>query len=121
MLFIDYKLKCVKRSLNIVKETSSEYHCTCPVCGDGGFKVNKSNGKYQAFKCGCDLKDIRESIRPWSEVTENQPHPKVKPNPKNPFSRAYRAEKGTESKISLARLPCLYQFTKCLLCIQHQQ
>ncbi len=93
--------------LNIVKETSSEYHCTCPVCGDGGFKINKSNGKYQAFKCGCDVKDIRESIRPWSEVTENQPQQKVKPNPKKPVSRAAQAEKGTESKISLARLPFL--------------
>ena len=52
--------------LNIVKETYQEYHCTCPVCGDGGFKVNKKDGKYQAFKCGCDVKDIRQAIRPWS-------------------------------------------------------
>ena len=58
--------------LNVVKETSSEYHCTCPVCGEGGFKVNKKDGKYKAFKCGCEAKDIREAIRPWSEVTEAQ-------------------------------------------------
>lgn len=58
--------------LNVVKETSSEYHCTCPVCGDGGFKVNKKNGKYQGFKCGCDVKEIREVVRPWREVKENQ-------------------------------------------------
>jgi putative DNA primase/helicase len=38
------------------------------VCGDGGFKVNKKNGSYQAFKCGCEVKDIREAVRPWSEV-----------------------------------------------------
>ncbi len=27
--------------LKVVKETSNEYHCLCPVCDDGGFKVNK--------------------------------------------------------------------------------
>jgi putative DNA primase/helicase len=53
--------------LKVVKETSGEYHCLCPVCEDGGFKINKSNGKYQAFKCGCEVKDIREAIRPWDE------------------------------------------------------
>ncbi|MBW4532492.1 MAG: hypothetical protein KME09_01000 [Pleurocapsa minor HA4230-MV1] len=55
--------------LNVVKETSNEYHCTCPVCGDGGFKINKKNGSYQAFKCGCEIKDIREAISPWSEAS----------------------------------------------------
>ncbi len=54
--------------LKVVKETASEYHCLCPVCGDGGFKIDKKEGKYHAFKCGCDLKEIREAIRPWSEV-----------------------------------------------------
>ncbi|WP_052055874.1 phage/plasmid primase, P4 family [Myxosarcina sp. GI1] len=54
--------------LEIVKETGSEYHCKCPVCGDGGFKIKKKTGKYQAFKCGCEVKDIREAIRPWKEV-----------------------------------------------------
>jgi putative DNA primase/helicase len=58
--------------LKVVKETSVEYHCLCPVCGDGGFKINKSNGKYQAFKCGCEVKDIREAVRPWSEVKAMQ-------------------------------------------------
>jgi putative DNA primase/helicase len=58
--------------LKVVKETSVEYHCLCPVCEDGGFKINKSNGKYQAFKCGCEVKDIREAVRPWSEVKAMQ-------------------------------------------------
>ena len=59
--------------LNVVKETSNEYHCLCPVCGDGGFKVNKKQGSYKAFKCGCETKEIREAVRPWSEATEEQP------------------------------------------------
>ncbi len=93
--------------LNIVKETGSEYHCTCPVCGDGGFKVSKSNGKYQAFKCGCDVKDIREAINPWSEVTRERSRNK------NSFrsnfkSSNYREKNGTPTnQISLARLPFL--------------
>ncbi len=56
--------------LKVVKETRSEYHCLCPVCSDGGFKIEKKSGKYHAFKCGCEVKDIREAIRPWSEVTK---------------------------------------------------
>ncbi|MGB3312322.1 MAG: DUF3987 domain-containing protein [Nodosilinea sp.] len=40
-------------SLTIVKETPCEYHCKCPVCGDGGFKIDKRTGKYDTFKCGC--------------------------------------------------------------------
>ena len=54
--------------LKVVKETSREYHCLCPVCKDGGFKIDKKDGKYQAFKCRCEIKEIREAIRPWSEV-----------------------------------------------------
>src|SRR5210317_2225169 len=58
--------------LNVVKQTSVEYHCTCPVCGDGGFKIEKKSGKYQAFKCRCEVKDIREAIRPWSEARSHK-------------------------------------------------
>jgi putative DNA primase/helicase len=39
--------------LEIVKESSTDYHCTCPLCGDGGFKIDKRSGKYNTFKCGC--------------------------------------------------------------------
>ena len=51
--------------LNILKETATEYHCSCPVCNEGGFKIEKKSGKYNAFKCNCDLRAIREAIRPW--------------------------------------------------------
>lgn len=54
--------------LQVVKETSSEYHCLCPVCGDGGFKINKKQGSYKAFKCGCETKEIREAVSPWSKA-----------------------------------------------------
>ena len=59
--------------IKIVKETSSDYHCKCPKCGDGGFKIDKATGKYNAFKCNCEINDIRECIRPWEEVQKSRP------------------------------------------------
>ena len=71
--------------IEIVKTTSTEYHGLCPVCGDGGFKIDKRTGKYNAFKCGCDIKDIREAIKPWSEVLEE-----LKANQKTVRPKQYR-------------------------------
>ena len=83
--------------LNIIKETPTEYHCSCPVCSDGGFKIEKKTGKYNAFKCNCDLRAIREAIRPWSEVKEQSGSRKSQDNP--------RKEQGTQKPAKLARLP----------------
>ncbi len=83
--------------LNVIKETPTEYHCSCPVCDEGGFKINKNNGKYYPFKCHCDLKAIREAIRPWKEVQEQSESRKSKDKP--------RTKKGTQKPASLARLP----------------
>lgn len=62
--------------LNIVKETTSEYHCTCPVCGDGGFKIEKDTGLFNAFKCGCEIPKIREAIKPLAQAFEEILPPK---------------------------------------------
>jgi replicative DNA helicase len=67
--------------LNIVKETTTEYHCTCPVCGDGGFKIEKETGVFNAFKCGCEIPKIREAIKPLSQAFEEI----LPPRPVNPF------------------------------------
>ncbi len=49
--------------LEVVKETNTEYHCQCPSCGDGGFKVNKHSGKYFAHKCGCmDTEEGKKAV-----------------------------------------------------------
>jgi putative DNA primase/helicase len=90
--------------LKVVKETSSEYHCLCPVCGDGGFKVNKKNGSYQAFKCGCEVKDIREAVRPWSKVQESQSNNFVQPQPKKTASNSSLTFASNIEEVSLARL-----------------
>ena len=71
--------------IEIVKKTPGEYHCKCPVCGDGGFKIDRATGKYNAFKCGCATEEIREAIRPWSEVLEES-----KANQKTVRPRQYR-------------------------------
>ena len=82
--------------LNIIKETPTEYHCSCPVCDEGGFKINKNNGKYYPFKCNCDLRAIREAIRPWREVKEQSGERNSRDTPKT--------KKGTQKSAFLARL-----------------
>ncbi len=89
--------------LNVIKETPTEYHCSCPVCSDGGFKIEKKTGKYNAFKCHCDLRAIREAIRPWSEVKDESGGRKSKDNP--------RKQKGIQTPAFLARLPEIPQAT----------
>ena len=49
--------------LNVVKETTTEYHCKCPICNDGGFKIQKNTGAYKAFKCEHNTPDDRRQIR----------------------------------------------------------
>ncbi len=39
----------------------------CPVCEGHNLSINPSNGKYQCFN-NCQCSDIREAIKPWSEV-----------------------------------------------------
>ncbi len=80
--------------LNIIKETPTEYHCSCPVCNEGGFKIEKKSGKYNAFKCNCDKKAIREAIRPWKEVKEESDGRKSKDDLKR--------RKGTQKPAKLA-------------------
>ncbi|ODH00707.1 hypothetical protein A4S05_31975 [Nostoc sp. KVJ20] len=41
----------------------------CPACGGHNLGINPSNGKYQCFN-NCQCPDIREAIKPWSEVVE---------------------------------------------------
>lgn len=63
--------------LTVVKETETEYHCECPLCGDGGFKIDKKTGKYSSFKCNCNntpegKKAIIEKISPKKSVRPKQ-------------------------------------------------
>ena len=91
-----FDIRTYLERLNIIKETSTEYHCSCPVCQEGGFKINKNNGKYYPFKCHCDLKAIREAIRPWREVKEQSDQRNSRDN--------QRSKKGIQKPVKLARL-----------------
>lgn len=71
--------------LTVVKELPDELHCYCPVCGDGGFKINKTSGLYHTFKCGCmdtiaGKKAVIEAVYPKSDrppLTDKK-HPRAK-------------------------------------------
>ncbi|BDA76584.1 helicase superfamily 3 (plasmid) [Calothrix sp. PCC 7716] len=39
----------------------------CPACGGNDLQINEETGKYKCFN-GCENKDVREAIKPWSEV-----------------------------------------------------
>lgn len=75
--------------LNIVKETSSEYHCTCPLCGAGGFKIDKKTGRYFTFVCDCmdtdqGKKAIIQAIAPLEPRYEPLPYRPRLSQPKTP-------------------------------------
>lgn len=72
--------------VQVVKETSHDYHGLCPSCNESGFKIDKKTGKYQGFKCGCKTESIREAIKPWSEVVQES-----KANQKSVKPKQYRA------------------------------
>ena len=73
--------------LNIVKETSSEYHCTCPSCESGGFKIDKKTGRYFTFACGCmdtdeGKKAVIQAIAPLGRQDRNySPRRQARPKP----------------------------------------
>ncbi|MDZ8083362.1 MAG: hypothetical protein RMX35_30395 [Nostoc sp. DcaGUA01] len=56
----------------------------CPACGGHNLSINPSNGKYSCYN-DCLHRDIREAIKPWSEVLEERklgteaPQPRLKP------------------------------------------
>jgi putative DNA primase/helicase len=78
--------------LNVVKETSTDYHCTCPVCGDGGFKIEKRSGKYNTFKCGCmDTPEGKKAV--INELAPRDNNQKA-PRPKQVRRWIYRDRQG---------------------------
>lgn len=97
--------------IEVVKETSSEFHCKCPVCGDGGFKIDKRIGKYSAFKCGCSTRSIRDAIEPpvrQGETDYTAPIKRIRPAQTrdfvytdingNPTVRVHRVDDGEGGK-----------------------
>lgn len=76
----EFKILDYLDSLQVVKETHTEYHCKCPVCNDGGFKIKKADGKFSPFKCDCSIQQIREAIKPLKEAfAEVAPSKPIRP------------------------------------------
>ncbi|HEY9799866.1 MAG TPA: hypothetical protein V6D25_05855 [Leptolyngbyaceae cyanobacterium] len=55
----------------------------CPACGGHNLSINPNNGKYSCYN-ECLHRDIREAIKPWSQVLEERklgqtPPPKARP------------------------------------------
>ena len=90
--------------LEVVKETNTEYHCKCPSCGDGGFKVNKHSGKYFAHKCGCmdtaeGKKAVISAIAPRKSIRPKQKRVWEYPDRNgNPLVRVIRIDDGKGGK-----------------------
>lgn len=53
----------------------------CPVCNGNDFTINPETRAYQCWH-GCDVDEIREAIRPFSEIYQPSPPRQVKRSPK---------------------------------------
>ncbi len=51
--------------------TKEKNKYVCPVCSGNNLGIEPETGKYQCFS-GCECKDIREALKPWTEVLNEQ-------------------------------------------------
>jgi predicted P-loop ATPase len=60
-----FDIRDYRDSLTPAKK-KGKFHC--PVCGDPNLSIDNKTGGYTCYKGGCSASEIREAIRPWSEV-----------------------------------------------------
>ena len=82
----------------------------CPVCEGHNLSINPGSGKYSCFN-ECDRSDIREALKPWSEVLaerkQNNPVPRT-PAPKKPGSTSKKPQQPIplpSGELAIATLP----------------
>ncbi|MEA5504999.1 DUF5906 domain-containing protein [Halotia wernerae UHCC 0503] len=70
-LLLDNSLKTfdIRNFIDQLEPTKEKNKYICPVCEGHNLSINPSNGKYQCFN-NCQCPDIREAIKPWSQVLE---------------------------------------------------
>ncbi|MBD2458469.1 hypothetical protein H6G80_30935 [Nostoc sp. FACHB-87] len=74
----------IRNFLDQLEPAKEKNKYICPACGGHNLSVNPSNGKYSCYN-DCLHRDIREAIKPWSEVLEERklgtytPLPRFKP------------------------------------------
>ncbi|MFM7408336.1 MAG: DUF5906 domain-containing protein [Cuspidothrix sp.] len=71
----------IRKFLDQLSPAKGNNRYICPVCQGENLTVDPKTGEYQCWN-GCECKDIREAIKPWSEVLEERkqvytPHLKV--------------------------------------------
>ena len=82
----------------------------CPVCQGHNLSINPANGKYSCFN-DCECKDIREAIKPWSEVVAERagnkpPTPKkLNPAPKKKDPKVKEVPTGELEIATLLEIP----------------
>lgn len=59
----------IRNFVDQLEPTKEKNKYICPVCEGHNLSINPSNGKYQCFN-NCQCPDIREAIKPWSQVLE---------------------------------------------------
>lgn len=69
-------------SLKIVKRSSSQIICVCPVCGDDSLKIalGRKRGAYKCWTTGCSSEDIKKALGIKSALSPTHTFTK----PKNP-------------------------------------
>jgi putative DNA primase/helicase len=74
----------IRNFIDQLEPASEKNKYICPACGGHNLSINPSNGKYTCYN-ECLHRDIREAIKPWSQVLEerrlNSPPPPPRPKP----------------------------------------
>jgi putative DNA primase/helicase len=80
----------------------------CPVCAGHNLSIDMNTGEYQCWN-GCECKDIREAIKPWSEVLEERRqgnyNPRAKVTPIRRKTRKPQLPLISSENISIGTLP----------------
>ncbi|MBD2254289.1 DNA primase family protein [Nostoc parmelioides] len=61
----------IRNFIDQLEPTRVKNKYICPVCGGHNLSINPNNGKYSCYN-ECLHRDIREAIKPWSQVLEER-------------------------------------------------
>jgi putative DNA primase/helicase len=61
----------IRNFVDKLESTKEKNKYICPACGGHNLSINPGNGKYSCYN-NCLHRDIREAIKPWSEVLEER-------------------------------------------------
>lgn len=97
----------IRNFLENLTPTKEKNRYICPVCEGHNLTIEPNTGEYQCWN-GCECKDIREAIKPWSQVLEERNKGKYSPYSKvTPIRRKTKKPQATPipDNISIGTLP----------------